>query len=165
MRKRKYSGILNESLPPIEHGLLSRNKKAWEKAVIARLDALFQHYDIPKTGDDDDWFWLALKLAFDHVKGFQTEAQRGRRRLDEEKKIPRQQLLEIREKDATLAKMTDVAAAKWLAKNPKRLPPYYRDKKPSDDTIRAEIQATKKERERIRLWQEWEKGAGAQSEQ
>lgn len=48
-----------------------------ERVILPRMQMLAEHYGIP-LGQPDTWFRLALRLAIEHVPGFQREKKKGR---------------------------------------------------------------------------------------
>ncbi len=142
----KYKGVLLERLPALSRGML-RNDDLFKHEFERRIRALLEHYEIPAKGEPVDWCELALRLACDHVLGFQTAGRRGRPSKEIEKREPRRALLDLCETHKELRDVNEKDAAKWLMRHPKALPPYYRNLELSDDTIRSEIRAAKKQRQ------------------
>jgi hypothetical protein len=148
MPKKKasqFTGVLAEPMPQLSRGLI-RNDAEVAGALVRRTRALLLHYGI--EDGPDAWMYLTLALARDFVPGFQAPSKRGQRNLYYEKRQPRAELLELREKHPELrALKSDRKASEWLARHQKLLPAYYQAKgKLSDDTIRNEIRAAKKNR-------------------
>jgi hypothetical protein len=54
---------------------LAESKYAPAGATLQKLGALCEHYEI-QNDDPDKWFWLAMRLAWDHVPGFRLEAEK-----------------------------------------------------------------------------------------
>jgi hypothetical protein len=142
---KKYSGILLQRLPVLSRGII-RNENQIKLEIGRRFVALLEHYEIKARGPSIDWCELATQLALDHVEGFQTKGRRGRPSKEIEKREPRKALLELCETHPKLIYANEKDASEWLMRHPKELPAYYRNKSLSDDTIRAEIRAAKKQR-------------------
>lgn len=87
--KVRYAGVLAQRIRefPIPYpGLLSQQSPDdWNRLFgewmatqqVSKLSALFAHYGIEEKGNPAAWHLLVLKLAHDHVPGFQLAAKRG----------------------------------------------------------------------------------------
>ncbi len=92
---RTFTGVLTKPiriklLAPTISGLATeevehRNAEAVAaaiKTVLGKVDALFEHFDIQRSGGEGEWASLALQMAREFVPGFQIVAgeKRGRGR-------------------------------------------------------------------------------------
>jgi hypothetical protein len=72
-KKPRYTGVLRRRLPnPVAEPL------EWLLAWQERMSALADHYGLDRSAPDFH-FWLAQKLAADHVEGFKANLGEGGR--------------------------------------------------------------------------------------
>ena len=73
MKRKQYTGVLTEQVPwPADGKPVGREIVVINKALLERIEALLDHYDIEGGADEPGVGWkLAMALARNHVPGFQ----------------------------------------------------------------------------------------------